>query len=82
MNMPETAAGTGKVLAVCISDRKGIQKAEVPAAKLVEDFGIEGDAHAGRWHRQVSFLSFEKIKEFREKGAEVDFGAFGENLVV
>lgn len=82
MNMPETAAGTGKVLAVCISDRKGIQKAEVPAAKLVEDFGIEGDAHAGKWHRQVSLLSFEKINEFREKGAEVDFGAFGENLVV
>mgnify|MGYP000261318855 FL=1 len=36
----------------------------------------------GKWHRQVSMLSFEKIEAFREKGADVDFGAFGENLVV
>ena len=46
--------------------------------RLVEDWGIEQDAHAGKWHRQVSLLSFEKIEAFREKGAEVDFGAFGE----
>ena len=82
MDMQKTAAGSGKLLAVCISDRRGIQKSEVPAGMLIEDFGIEGDAHAGRWHRQVSLLSFEKIEEFRSKGAEVDFGAFGENLVI
>ena len=82
MDMQEKAAGTGKVLAVCISDRKGIQKTEVPEGMLVEEFGFEGDAHAGKWHRQVSLLSFEKIDEFRKKGAEVDFGAFGENLVI
>ena len=46
----------------------------------VEDWGIEQDAHARKWHRQVSLLSFEKIEAFREKGAEVDFGAFGENM--
>ena len=73
---------TGKVLATCISERKGTQKTEVPEIRLVEDWGIEGDAHAGKWHRQVSMLSFEKIEEFRARGAEVDFGAFGENLVV
>lgn len=72
----------GKLIAVCISEIRGTQKKEVQSAYLKTDWGIEGDAHAGRWHRQVSLLSFEKIKEFREKGAKVDFGAFGENLIV
>ena len=49
---------------------------------LVEDFGIEGDAHAGKWHRQVSLLGFEKIEEFKARGVAVDDGAFGENLIV
>ena len=82
MNGEKEVLATGKVLAVCISEKKGIQKTQIPEGKLVEDFGIENDAHAGKWHRQVSLLSFEKIEAFREKGAEVDFGAFGENLVV
>ncbi len=72
----------GKVIAVCISEKKGTQKQEVNEIRLVEDWGIEKDAHAGKWHRQVSLLSFEKIKAFREKGAEVDFGAFGENIIL
>lgn len=72
----------GKVLAVCVSEKKGTPKQEVLSAIVVEDWGIEGDAHAGKWHRQVSMLSFEKIEEFRAKGANVEFGAFGENLVV
>ncbi len=71
----------GKVLAVCISEKKGTQKKPVPEITLKEDWGIVGDAHAGHWHRQVSLLAFEKIDEFRKKGAEVDFGAFGENIV-
>ena len=75
-------AGTGKVIAVCTSAEKGTRKEEVSSAVLVPDWGIEGDAHAGKWHRQVSLLAFEKIEDFRQKGAEVDFGAFGENLVV
>lgn len=72
----------GKVIAVCISEKKGTQKKEVKEVRLVEDWGIEQDAHAGKWHRQVSLLSFEKIEAFREKGAEVDFGAFGENIII
>ena len=52
------------------------------SAHFIEDFGIEGDAHAGKWHRQVSLLSHDKIEAFRAKGAEVIDGAFGENLVV
>ncbi len=72
----------GKILAICISEKKGVQKSPVDFAVLLEDWGIEGDAHGGKWHRQVSLLSFEKIEDFRAKGADVDFGAFGENLVV
>ncbi len=72
----------GKVLGICVSEKRGTQKKEVNEAVLKENWGIEGDAHAGDWHRQVSLLSFEKIEAFRERGADVDFGAFGENLIV
>ena len=65
----------GKVIAVCTSERKGIQKTSVPEIKVIEDWGIEGDAHAGKWHRQVSLLSFDKIEDFRARGAEVEDGA-------
>ncbi|MCQ2968810.1 MAG: MOSC domain-containing protein [Clostridium sp.] len=71
-----------KVLAICISKHKGTLKNEVNEANFIEEFGIEGDAHAGKWHRQVSILAFEKIDDFRNKGGNVDFGAFGENLVI
>lgn len=71
-----------KVRAICISEKKGTAKVQVPKAEFIEDFGIKGDAHAGKWHRQVSLLAFEKIEDFRADGGNVDFGAFGENLVV
>lgn len=72
----------GKVIAICISEKKGTQKVPVESAVLRVDHGIEGDAHAGNWHRQVSLLGLEKIEAFRERGADVDFGAFGENLII
>lgn len=72
----------GKVMAVCISEKKGTQKKSVGKIFLKEQWGIEGDAHAGKWHRQVSLLSYEKIEAFKKLGAEIDFGAFGENIVV
>ncbi len=72
----------GKVLAVCTSERKGTLKTNVNSAVFAAGHGIEGDAHAGSWHRQVSLLSADKIEEFRQKGAHVEYGAFGENLVV
>ena len=72
----------GKILGICISEKRGTEKHEIQEANLVKDWGIEGDAHGGKWHRQVSLLSFEKIEDFRAKGAEVDFGALGENLSV
>lgn len=72
----------GKVMAVCISEKKGMQKKNVHEALFIEDFGLENDAHAGKWHRQVSLLSYEKIQDFKKKGAPVEDGAFGENLIV
>ena len=72
----------GKVIAVCLSEHKGTQKQNVGTAVFVENWGIENDAHAGKWHRQVSLLSHDKIEAFRARGAEVSDGAFGENLVV
>lgn len=72
----------GKVIAVCISEKKGTQKKNVHEAEFVEDWGIKNDAHAGKWHRQVSLLSHDKIEAFRARGAEVVDGSFGENLVV
>lgn len=72
----------GIVKGICISEKRGTQKSEVKHAELVKDWGIREDAHAGNWHRQVSLLSFDKIEEFRARGAQVDFGAFGENIIV
>ncbi|MCL1928304.1 MAG: molybdopterin-binding protein [Treponema sp.] len=72
----------GKVLAVCTSSEKGTAKRNVGKAEFVLDHGIAGDAHAGPWHRQVSLLSYQKIEAFRAKGAKVEDGDFGENLVV
>ena len=72
----------GKVMAVCISEKKGTQKRNVHEALFIEDFGLENDAHAGKWHRQVSLLSYEKIQDYKKKGAPVEDGAFGENLIV
>lgn len=71
-----------KVIAICTSEKKGTAKHMVQEATLIENHGIEGDAHAGKWHRQVSLLALEKIEDFNNKGANVDFGAFGENLVI
>jgi MOSC domain-containing protein YiiM len=72
----------GTIKAVCTSDIKGIQKTEKPSITLKEDWGIEDDAHAGKWHRQVSLLGYEQIEAFKDLGADVINGAFGENIIV
>ena len=72
----------GTVIAVCISAEKGTAKQDAGQAELIVQHGLKGDAHAGDWHRQVSLLSLQKIETFRSKGADVDYGAFGENIVV
>lgn len=72
----------GIVRGICISAARGTKKTPVAQAMLVEDWGIEGDAHAGKWHRQVSLLSLERIREFQARGVPVEPGDFGENLIV
>ena len=72
----------GVIKGICISEKRGTAKHEIEEAILAKDWGIQGDAHAGHWHRQVSLLSYEKIEEFRKKGADIELCAFGENLIV
>lgn len=72
----------GKIMAVCTSEKKGTQKKRTAEGHFIEEYGIEGDAHAGKWHRQVSLLSYETIQAFKARGAEVSDGAFGENVIV
>ena len=72
----------GKVLAVCTSTEKGTVKRDVGRAEFVVNHGLSGDAHAGHLHRQVSLLSHQKIEDFRKKGAKIEHGNFGENLVI
>jgi MOSC domain-containing protein YiiM len=70
-----------KVESVNISIEKGVAKHEMPEIVLKENFGIEGDAHAGAWHRQVSLLAGEAIDAMKAKGLTLEPGAFGENIV-
>ncbi len=72
----------GTIKGICTSEERGTAKTSIPQARLIADYGIEGDAHAGNWHRQVSLLSYEKIEEFKAQGAEVVPGSFGENLII
>lgn len=73
----------GKIIAINISKNKGTVKKEVPEVKFVENYGIEGDAHAGKWHRQISLLSFEHFDHFRDQvQIPFEYGIFGENLLV
>lgn len=72
----------GTIRAVCVSEKRGTEKVNVHHARLKENWGIENDAHAGDWHRQVSLLSYQKVEEFNARGAGVTDGAFGENLLV
>lgn len=71
----------GRVLALSISKKKGIPKTNVPSVTLLEDWGIEGDIHGGKWHRQISFLAIESIEKMRQRGlAKLRPGAFAENI--
>ena len=72
----------GIIKAVCISEKKGTAKKNVGECRFIEEWGLENDAHAGNWHRQVSLLSFDEVEKFRARGAHVEDGAFGENLLV
>lgn len=72
----------GKVVAVSISEIKGVPKENVPGRLLVKDKGLEGDAHAGFAHRQISLLGIDSIEKMRAGGAMVKPGDFAENLTI
>lgn len=69
-----------KIVSIATSTKKGTRKTIVESAKLVVEHGLEGDAHAGKWHRQVSFLASESINGAKDKGLDVTFGDFAENI--
>ena len=69
-----------KIVSIATSKKKGTRKALVDEAILRKEHGLEGDAHAGKWHRQVSFLAAEEIGKARQSGLEVTFGDFAENI--
>lgn len=71
----------GKIVAICISEKKGVQKKDIKRCKLIENHGLEGDAHAGSWHRQISLLSKEARLVMEKKGVKLNDGDFGENLL-
>lgn len=69
------------IVAINISEKKKTPKKSIPEGKLIEDFGFEGDAHAGNWHRQVSLLAKESIE--KAQGMRTDglcHGMFAENI--
>ncbi len=70
-----------EIIAVCISEKKGVQKHPVPALELRVGLGILGDAHAGNWHRQVSLLAEESVDQMRKLGFDLPPGAFAENIL-
>lgn len=76
----------GKIVAVCISKKKGTRKESIGEAKLITNWGMDGDAHAGNWHRQISLLSSESIEKMRaigkKRGLELMPGDFAENLTI
>ena len=73
----------GKLVAISISKKKGIPKTNVASARMIKNYGIDGDAHAGNWHRQVSLLPLESIEKMRAAGLpNLRAGAFAENLTI
>lgn len=70
-----------EVIAVCISERKGIRKHEVPSIRVQCGHGIVGDAHAGNWHRQISLLAEESVDKMRALGLTLQPGDFAENIL-
>lgn len=69
------------VIAVCISEAKGTPKHEVAEICVKEGHGIEGDAHAGNWHRQISLLGVESVEKLKAVLPDLPAGAFAENIL-
>jgi MOSC domain-containing protein YiiM len=70
----------GKIISVNVSEATGVKKSDVGECLVLEGHGLEGDAHAGDWHRQVSLLAMESIDKMKDRGLDVRPGDFAENL--
>jgi MOSC domain-containing protein YiiM len=69
-----------KIVSIATSRKKGTTKKCIDQAELIENHGIKDDAHAGDWHRQLSFLSAESIEKVSSEEFKLNFGDFAENL--
>ncbi len=78
----DAAVSKGRLIAIATSKERGTRKTPRNEAELVAGFGVKDDAHGGNWHRQVSLLSFESFDAFKKAGAPIEYGSFGENLLV
>jgi len=71
----------GRVIAINISEKKGVQKKPIDQGEFIVDYGLKNDAHAGNWHRQVSFLAQESIDRMTAMGVKgLNVGDFAENI--
>ncbi|WP_132244077.1 MOSC domain-containing protein [Marinisporobacter balticus] len=71
----------GKVKGINISEKKGVVKQPIAEGQFIKEFGLKDDAHAGKWHRQVSLLAQESIDKMTEMGVEgLCSGKFAENI--
>lgn len=71
----------GRIVSINISENKGTTKKAVKEATVIENYGIQGDAHAGsHWHRQISLLGIESIQKMKDKGLSLNYGDFAENI--
>lgn len=71
---------TAAIVSINVSERKTVRKKSVEKANVIAEYGIDGDAHAGDWHRQVSLLALESIEKMKQMGLKVGPGDFAENI--
>ncbi len=69
-----------RIVSIAISKKRGTTKKCIETAELIENFGIKEDAHAGDWHRQLSFLAAERIEEASKEDFKLSYGDFAENI--
>jgi len=72
----------GKILAVCCGKVKKEKKIPVKEGLIIKDWGLEGDAHAGKYHKQISLLGLDSMNKMRDQGVKINFGELYENLDV
>jgi len=72
----------GKILAVCCGEVKKEKKIPIKEGLIIKDWGLEGDAHAGKYHKQISLLGLDSMNKMRDQGVKINFGELYENLDV